>query len=39
LHGKIQTLTYAEIRIGLDFFLRLASEFFEQAARLDIING
>jgi hypothetical protein len=32
LPQKVQTLTYGKIRIGLELFLRLARELFEQPA-------
>ncbi|GAB6038032.1 hypothetical protein JCM15519_25910 [Fundidesulfovibrio butyratiphilus] len=33
-----QTLNGCQLRFGLDFFLRLASKYFEQAARIDFFN-
>ncbi|WP_459933338.1 hypothetical protein [Fundidesulfovibrio butyratiphilus] len=36
---KTQTLNGCPLRFGLGFFSRLASMYFEQAARIDCFNG
>jgi len=38
LPQKVQTLTYEKIRVGLELFLRLARERFEQPAKYVFFN-